>query len=87
MPLKSFKKILKYGDQFLIEIFRLIKGCGDENIPLVQRNLFKLKQKYKNKKIYIATKFTRKHEKITTRLEERQTIYLTLWKWELQDLY
>ena len=53
--IKSFKKILKYGDQFLIDRGDLSKDVEIENIPLVQRNLFKLKQKYKNKKIYIAT--------------------------------
>ena len=53
--IKSFKKILKYGDQFLIDRGDLSKDVKIENIPVVQRNLFKLKQKYKNKKIYIAT--------------------------------
>ena len=46
---------MKYGDQFLIDRGDLSKDVKIENIPVVQRNLFKLKQKYKNKKIYIAT--------------------------------
>ena len=53
--IKSFKKILKYGNQFLIDRGDLSKDVKIENIPVVQRNLFKLKQRYKNKKIYIAT--------------------------------
>ena len=33
----------------------LSKEVDIENIPLVQRRLFKLKKKYKNKKMYVAT--------------------------------
>ena len=53
--IKSFKEILKYGDQFLIDRGDLSKDVNIENIPIVQRSLFKLKKKYKIKKIYIAT--------------------------------
>ena len=53
--IKSFKEILKYGDQFLIDRGDLSKDVNIENIPIVQRSLFKLKEKYKIKKIYIAT--------------------------------
>lgn len=53
--IKNFKSILKKGDYFLIDRGDLSKDVKIENIPLVQRNLFKLKKKYKNKKIYVAT--------------------------------
>ncbi|MBI29392.1 MAG: hypothetical protein CMI95_05835 [Pelagibacteraceae bacterium] len=53
--IKNFKKILKKGDLFLIDRGDLSKDVKIENIPIVQRNLFKLKEKYKNKKIYVAT--------------------------------
>jgi len=53
--IKDFKSILKKGDYFLIDRGDLSKDVQIENIPLVQRNLFKLKKKYKNKKIYVAT--------------------------------
>ncbi len=53
--IRSFKEILKYGNQFLIDRGDLSKDVKVENIPVVQRVLFKLKEKYKNKKIYIAT--------------------------------
>ena len=33
----------------------LSKEVKVENIPIVQRNLFKLKKKFKNKKIFVAT--------------------------------
>ncbi len=53
--IRSFNEILKYGNQFLIDRGDLSKDVKVENIPVVQRVLFKLKEKYKNKKIYIAT--------------------------------
>ena len=53
--IKNFKSILKKGDYFLIDRGDLSKDVQIENIPLVQRNLFKLKKKYKKKKIYVAT--------------------------------
>jgi pyruvate kinase len=53
--IKDFKSILKRGDYFLIDRGDLSKDVQIENIPLVQRNLFKLKKKYKKKKIYVAT--------------------------------
>ena len=52
---KNFKSILKKGKIFLIDRGDLSKEVDIENIPLVQRKLFKLKKKYKNKKMYVAT--------------------------------
>ena len=53
--IKNFKDMLRYGNKFLIDRGDLSKDVKIENIPIVQRHLFKLKAKYKNKKIYVAT--------------------------------
>ena len=53
--IKNFKSILKKGDQFLIDRGDLSKDVKLENVPIVQRNLFKIKNKKKNKKIFVAT--------------------------------
>ena len=52
---KNFKSILKKGQFFLIDRGDLSKDVKIENIPLVQRKLFKMKKKYKDKRIYVAT--------------------------------
>ena len=52
---KNFKSMLTKGDCFLIDRGDLSKEVKIENIPVVQRKLFKLKRKFKNKKIYVAT--------------------------------
>ena len=52
---KNFQSILKKGKIFLIDRGDLSKAVDIENIPLVQRKLFKMKKKYKNKKMYVAT--------------------------------
>jgi pyruvate kinase len=52
---QNFKSILKKGKTFLIDRGDLSKEVNIENIPLVQRKLFKLKKKYKSKKMYVAT--------------------------------
>ena len=52
---KNFKSILKRGQFFLIDRGDLSKEGDIENTPLVQRKLFKMKKKYKNKKIFVAT--------------------------------
>ena len=52
---KNFQSILKKGKIFLIDRGDLSKAVDIENIPLVQRKLFKIKKKYKNKKMYVAT--------------------------------
>ena len=50
--IKDFKQIVKKGKIFLIDRGDLSKDVKVENIPIVQRELFKMK---KNKKIYVAT--------------------------------
>jgi len=50
--IKDFKQIVKKGKFFLIDRGDLSKDVKVENIPIVQRELFKIK---KNKKIYVAT--------------------------------
>ena len=55
VAVKNFHKMLKKGDNFLIDRGDLSKDVKIENIPIVQRKLFKLKNKIKNKKIYVAT--------------------------------
>jgi pyruvate kinase len=52
---KNFKLILKKGNQFLIDRGDLSKDVKIENIPIVQRNLFKIKKNLKKKSIYVAT--------------------------------
>ena len=52
---KNFKDILKYGDHFLIDRGDLSKYVKIENIPIVQRDLFKFKEKYIKKEIFVAT--------------------------------
>ena len=52
---RKFRKFLKKGDSFLIDRGDLSKDVSVENIPIVQRKLFKLKKKFKNKKMYVAT--------------------------------
>tara|TARA_Y100001970_G_scaffold271226_1_gene366137 strand:+ start:11898 stop:12884 length:987 start_codon:yes stop_codon:yes gene_type:complete len=51
----NFKNIIKKGDTFLIDRGDLSKDVKIENIPSIQRNLFKCKKNLKNKKIYVAT--------------------------------
>ena len=53
--IKNFKSIIKKGNIFLIDRGDLSKDVNVENIPIVQRKLFKLQKKYKNKKIFVAT--------------------------------
>ena len=52
---QNFKDILKYGNHFLIDRGDLSKYVKIENIPIVQRDLFKFKEKYINKEIFVAT--------------------------------
>jgi pyruvate kinase len=52
---KNFNKIIKYGNNFLIDRGDLSKEISIENIPVAQRVLFKIKKKFKNKNIYVAT--------------------------------
>ena len=55
MACKNFKKIIMHADNFLIDRGDLSKDVKIENIPIVQRNLFGIKNKIKNKNIYVAT--------------------------------
>ena len=52
---KNFKKIIKYGDNFLIDRGDLSKEISIEKIPVAQRVLFEIKKKFKNKNIFEAT--------------------------------
>tara|TARA_E500000178_G_C17037425_1_gene764252 strand:+ start:3823 stop:4779 length:957 start_codon:yes stop_codon:yes gene_type:complete len=54
--IKNLNKIIKYGDNFLIDRGDLSKEIGIENIPVAQRKILKLSNKRK-KNVYIATNF------------------------------
>ena len=51
----NFHKIIKYANNFLIDRGDLSKDVKVENVPIFQRNLFKIKNKSKGKNIYVAT--------------------------------
>ena len=53
--LKEFDKIVKKGNNFLIDRGDLSKDISIYKIPETQRALINIKKKFKNKKIYIAT--------------------------------
>ena len=53
--IKNFKSIMKKGENFLIDRGDLSKEVNVENIPVAQRKLFKMKKKYKNRSIFVAT--------------------------------
>ena len=46
---------MKKGENFLIDRGDLSKEVNVENIPVAQRKLFKMKKKYKNRRIFVAT--------------------------------
>lgn len=52
---KNIKEILNNGSEFIIDRGDLSKEVKIENIPKIQRKIFKISKKYKNKSIYIAT--------------------------------
>ena len=52
---KNFKDMVKYGKFFLIDRGDLSKDTKIENIPIFQRDLFKIKNKRKGIKIFVAT--------------------------------
>ena len=54
--LKNWKKILKFGHEFLIDRGDLSKETSIEKIPILQRKIIK-DVKRKNKKVYVATNF------------------------------
>ena len=51
----NFQQIIKKGNYFLIDRGDLSKDVKIENIPIVQRNLFNIRRKKKNKEIFVAT--------------------------------
>jgi len=53
----SLKELIKSADNFLIDRGDLSKEIKLEYVPLVQRKIFKIANKYKSKKIAIATNF------------------------------
>jgi pyruvate kinase len=53
--INKFREIIKEGNNFLIDRGDLSKDIGVYKIPETQRNLIKIKNRFKNKKIYIAT--------------------------------
>ena len=53
--IKNISKIISSGKEFLIDRGDLSKETSIENIPLIQRKIFKTSNKFKNKKIYVAT--------------------------------
>lgn len=55
--IKNLPGLIKNADDFLIDRGDLSKEIKIENVPLIQRKIFKLAKKYKNKKIAIATNF------------------------------
>mgnify|MGYP001299351284 FL=1 len=52
---KNFDKMIKYGKNFLIDRGDLSKEISIENIPIAQRIMFEIKNKFNNKNIYVAT--------------------------------
>jgi len=52
---KNLKKIIKLGNNFLIDRGDLSKEVRIENIPIFQRKIVREVKKHKNKEVYIAT--------------------------------
>ena len=53
----NLKELIKNADDFLIDRGDLSKEIMLEYVPVIQRKIFKIARKYKNKKIAIATNF------------------------------
>ena len=53
--INEFKKIIKEGNNFLIDRGDLSKDISVYKIPETQRKLINIKNKFKNKKVFIAT--------------------------------
>lgn len=68
---KNFNKMIKYGKNFLIDRGDLSKEISIEKIPIAQRMLFQIKNKFKNKNIYVATNLLESmiHNNLPTRGE------------------
>lgn len=54
---KGFKKMLKYGENFLIDRGDLSKDISTENIPVAQREIIAKAKKKKNSNVFVATNF------------------------------
>ena len=55
--INSIEKIIKVGNNFLIDRGDLSKEVSIEKIPYIQRKILETSKNFKNKKIYIATNF------------------------------
>ena len=53
--ISNIKEIIRSGNQFIIDRGDLSKEVSIENIPRVQRKIFQVSKKYKNKHIFVAT--------------------------------
>ena len=52
---KKFRSLIKMGNNFLLDRGDMSKEVKIENIPKVQRELFKIKNKNRGKKLFVAT--------------------------------
>jgi len=55
--INSIKKIIKAGNNFLIDRGDLSKEVSVEKIPYMQRKILKISKKFQHKKVYIATNY------------------------------
>ena len=53
--IKEFRSLIKIGNNFLLDRGDMSKEVKIENIPKVQRKLFKIKKKFKGKQLFVAT--------------------------------
>lgn len=53
--IRNIKQIIRNGENFLIDRGDLSKETTVELIPLIQRRIFKISNKFNNKKVYVAT--------------------------------
>jgi pyruvate kinase len=51
----NFHKLIRKGDNFLIDRGDLSKDVKLETTPIIQRYIFKVKKKYNRKKVFVAT--------------------------------
>ncbi len=55
--INNLTSIIKNANNFLIDRGDLSKEIKIENIPTIQRKIFKISKKYKNKNVFVATNF------------------------------
>ena len=60
--INNFEKMLKYGDNFLIDRGDLSKDILIENIPIAQRKIISKAKRKKKQKYFHCYKFFRKHD-------------------------